>query len=1310
MWFLHHLRNFFQVDKIRSWSFAALCRGVDELPKNSLQMWISLAQLLLAHPRDGDHVLAFLRQTEKGNADPPTRRDLLPFQFCPSVGAVYKLLSLLPVNNLGLVVVDKAALKKVPRQQAKKLCEEGTMQLWRWLVITVLNGEYLDWCITPNVVPAKPSLAQLAALEMIGQYVKSFCGHPLELWNLPNFNELLQTKSIDYSGDEVSHALSLRLEELRPGLPEAHVGGSLDAMEAVDNEVRAWLGCPEKTLKPREMWPERVPTAKINATKPEWYRVVKELYDRNILAVIPKEEIFSVDGELVLNGAFAVAKSGDPAPGEARITRFIMNMSPSNAYQVLMRGDLPTLSSAANWASIVLPKDHCLLWSSDDQKGAFYAWRLPLAWRSLMTFRWPVPGSLLGLPSEWVYVCSAVIPMGWLNAVSLFQHLHRQLGLQSPPKGAGFEEAKEWRRDRAMPQPSGQLATHWIQYYLDDFDAPEIVPAAAMESLVGTVSKTQQRQREAYKENGVDISLKKSQCREPKVVRMGAEIDGVKGLLSAPLSKKHEVLGFTLWLMGQRQPRAKGTLMVLGRMVRCFEFRRPLMSVLRNCWPTVMPHVRMPLKRETVRSLLRGSILLPMAMANLRCQVDGLVSASDASESGGGLCISQELTDEGQRTLEALQSPAYAASRLSPFHAAGEMPVKTPRGPKVFVLSLFDGVAAIMCALTRLPCQVVGFAASEIDRECKRLVRKRWPGVIELGKVENITDAVITALVNSLGYKIDILLIAAGSPCQDLTALLANTKGLEGSRSKLFFHIPRIHRLCKSRFSGMTALMVENVYSMTAEARDEFSTVLGVKPVLIMASDLTWVRRPRLYWIDWEILAQEGEKLTDEGSFLRWKFPDSRQPHGHWVDEGWTHHGEDCLPTFTRALPRRSAPLQPAGLSSASQEARDRWVKDRFQFQVYQYENQHLLWKGDNWRLPSVVERERLMGFDEGYISNALPSRMSAAEKFRVGCSMIGNTFHVHAVAVLCHSLLQGHSPHMPPRNLTELVKNVGTAPIGWTEVPQFVKTSQPDPQAQLLVHEILRQGDKAGTDIRLDVGIPFRFKAFPRAGLRTSYFRWRIVHGYKWKHTSHINALELQGVVNSVQWRLRKLTNYRKRVLHLVDSQVVASVIAKGRTSSFRLRKSLQKLNSLLVTAGIQLSIGYCHTSENPADIPSRWCEREKRANTVKRGGAAWVWENHWSHRSCWNGTNLHWFRSLNSLQIVGWPSQQLKSLMTPSAAGLNTFSSRGSPKAWQVMAWLAYNIICQLQWAIFEWVGSWQKHGRKLNRRSESFRLAHC
>lgn len=234
------------------------------------------------------------------------------------------------------------------------------------------------------------------------------------------------------------------------------------------------------------------------------------------------------------------------------------------------------------------------------------------------------------------------------------------------------------------------------------------------------------------------------------------------------------------------------------------------------------------------------------------------------------------------------------------------------------------------------------------------------------------------------------------------------------------------------------------------------------------------------------------------------------------------------------------------------------------------------------------------MGFPVGYISKCLPSKLSDEAKFNLGCCMIGNTFHVPSVMMVCHSLLQFLFPATPPRDHLALLAPPPEAPEGWTKFPSFVGSHSPDPNCSQLIHEIMRQGDRGGTDVRLDVGIPFRFKAFPRAGLRTSLFAWRVVHGYKWRHTSHINCLELQGVINSLQWRLRKLGAHRKRVLHLVDSQVVASVIAKGRTSSFRLRKGIQKLNALLVASGIRFSVGYCHTSDNPADLPSRWASKK--------------------------------------------------------------------------------------------------------------------
>ena len=102
--------------------------------------------------------------------------------------------------------------------------------------------------------------------------------------------------------------------------------------------------------------------------------------------------------------------------------------------------------------------------------------------------------------------------------------------------------------------------------------------------------------------------------------------------------------------------------------------------------------------------------------------------------------------------------------------------------------------------------------------------------------------------------------------------------------------------------------------------------------------------------------------------------------------------------------------------------------------------------------------------------------------------------------------------------------------------------------------------------------------------------------------HTSHINCLELQAVINGLNWRLHKLSHHRKRVLHLVDLQVVASILAKGRTSSFRLRKGAQKLDSLLLCSGIKLAVGYCHSSDNPSDVPSRWAEWKPASKSANK------------------------------------------------------------------------------------------------------------
>eukprot|EP00959_Pyramimonas_sp_CCMP1952_P221806 4637297-Pyramimonas_sp.AAC.1 len=90
----------------------------------------------------------------------------------------------------------------------------------------------------------------------------------------------------------------------------------------------------------------------------------------------------------------------------------------------------------------------------------------------------PVSAGVAGLPGDrLVCVAFRVIPMGWILAVTLFQHLHRRLALRAPRLGAGLPAAAEWRRDR--PWPLARHRSHaWCQVYIDDFDAPEVMQAA----------------------------------------------------------------------------------------------------------------------------------------------------------------------------------------------------------------------------------------------------------------------------------------------------------------------------------------------------------------------------------------------------------------------------------------------------------------------------------------------------------------------------------------------------------------------------------------------------------------------------------------------------------------------------------------------------------------------------------------------------------------------------------------------------------------------------------------------------------------
>ena len=72
--------------------------------------------------------------------------------------------------------------------------------------------------------------------------------------------------------------------------------------------------------------------------------MAKLLYDRRILRAIGLKDVFHLSGKPVFVGGFAVQKKGEPASGFEKVTRFILNMVPTNAYMKLLYHDTDTLS------------------------------------------------------------------------------------------------------------------------------------------------------------------------------------------------------------------------------------------------------------------------------------------------------------------------------------------------------------------------------------------------------------------------------------------------------------------------------------------------------------------------------------------------------------------------------------------------------------------------------------------------------------------------------------------------------------------------------------------------------------------------------------------------------------------------------------------------------------------------------------------------------------------------------------------------------------------------------------------------------
>lgn len=161
-------------------------------------------------------------------------------------------------------------------------------------------------------------------------------------------------------------------------------------------------------------------------------------------------------------------------------------------------------------------------------------------------------------------------------------------------------------------------------------------------------------------------------------------------------------------------------------------------------------------------------------------------------------------------------------------------------------LSLFSGIGAGEQAIKELNLDWECAGYSEIDKYALQIYRKHFPGHHNFG---DITEINIKKLP-------DFDLLFGGSPCQDLSIAKKKRKGLDGSRSNLFYNFVEILKIKKP-----TYFLLENVASMPKKDKQIITDILGVKPVMINADLVSAQQRKRLFWCNWKVEQPENKYI-----------------------------------------------------------------------------------------------------------------------------------------------------------------------------------------------------------------------------------------------------------------------------------------------------------------------------------------------------------------------------------------------------------------------------------------------------------------
>ena len=750
------------------------------------------------------------------------------------------------------------------------------------------------------------------------------------------------------------------------------------------------------------------------------------------------------------------------------------------------------------------------------------------------------------------------------------------------------------RRDKG-PTCSSSM----FRVYLDNFDEIRKVDTRLASLVEGKPSDYNLAVRAAYEKWKLPRHPKKAVESALIAEVQGAVVDGKKGKAWPKPSKVGVYVVLALELLRRGAATLRELQVVAGGFVYFSMFRRPLLCSLNAIWQHMEkmkhepPVVRLPIPSLVQLELARFCTLVPLARMDFRLGVSGMVTASDASNTGGGLCSSCGLTSFGRM-----------ASRAS---VRGDVPEEHDF-VQVLGIGLFDGIGALRVACDTLNLPMGGYVSVEKSPEGRRVVESHFPDTVFIEHVEDITEEVVRSWACQFST-VGLVIIGAGPPCQGVSGLNADKRGaLRDARSCLFAYVPVIKAWVKKFFPwAQVRSLMESVASMSHEDCSIMSEAIQLQAWKLDAADISVAHRPRLYWIDWEIVEQPGVRLAPPesdswGSVGVIRLEVEINPAHYLEPGGIVNNSSSKLPTFTTSRPSNVPGRKPAGVHLCTPEDLNRWHQDRHRFPPYQYRNCHCIRTSQGLRLATVREREVILGFPLDYTASCAPKHAQKGLEYEdARLTLLGNSWSVTGVCWLLHSLC---STLGLCRTMT-LAEVVALTKPGSGSSLQHILLRPPLPHRTVpgtgdevtLVHKLGGLVSVKGEDLLLQNPTEHLVKFHRlRASVPGKLWKWKTVCGWQWAtHNDHINVLEMRAIFTGIKWRVLKGRAHQQRFLHLTDSLVCLHALSRGRTSSRKLRRTLVRLNSYLLAANLAPIWGYIHTSQNPADRPSRRGVRRK-------------------------------------------------------------------------------------------------------------------